>query len=95
MMAGNKGLTTGLLLVYCAGMTMPPESIPVSFTSLRDRGTVPGWAAGFNARGATLDQINQENPLAGIVVLRAPALQEIEGGGGRLSTLAAHLRAAP
>ncbi|RYD25131.1 MAG: DUF2384 domain-containing protein [Verrucomicrobiaceae bacterium] len=28
-------------------------------------------------------------------MLRAPALQEIEGGGGRLSTLAAHLRAAP
>lgn len=75
-------------------MITPPESIPVSFTSLRDRGTVPVWAAGFNARGATLDQITQENPLAGIVVLRAPALQEIEGEGGRLSTLAAHLRAA-
>lgn len=75
-------------------MTMPPESIPVSFTGLRDRGTAPAWAAGFNAREATLDQLSHEDALDGIVVLSAPALQEIEGEGERLSSLAANLRTA-
>lgn len=75
-------------------MAMAPESISVSFTGLRDRGTAPGWAAGFNAREVTLDQLSQEETLSGIVVLSAPALQEIEGEGQRLSTLAAHLRTA-
>ena len=80
--------TCGLRLL----VSMTTQSIPVSFAGLSDMGAVPSWATGFNTREATLDQLSQEDPLAGIVVVRAPGLQAIEMEGARLSVLAAHLR---
>jgi hypothetical protein len=66
-------------------------SIPVSFAGLTTAGRVPSWASRWKPRRTTVDELCQEHPLAGVLVVSTSGLPDMARERVRIAALAEHV----
>lgn len=65
--------------------------VPVSFAGLTTPGRVPPWASRWKPKRTTVDELCQEHPLAGVLVVSTSGLPDMTRERVRLAALAEHV----
>lgn len=72
-------------------MKIDTAPVPVSFAGLTTAGRVPPWASRWKPRRTTVDELCQEHPLAGVLVVSTTGLPDMTRERVRIAALAEHV----
>ena len=73
-------------------MKTETEAVPMRFTGLKERGSIPGWAREFNAERTTAKELAESEDLPGIIVLSAGDAHELASHRATVGRLSKRLQ---